>query len=166
MQCDSDPQAPGKSVYDWILVFSVAEDPNLQIIRGQDPGDTAEELIHSDMRIDPVFLFHGTACLCIAVHAERQRRYKQINLAAVPRDLIIKGQRGPGPIDHQLSPGLCWICMVSLFFEHNPDITCSIGSSRMAVFRHPGRYQHTPAITALMLRRFSIIPYEYKENPA
>ena len=36
-----------------------------------------------------------------AVHAERQRRYKQINLAAVPRDLIIKGQRGPGPIDHQ-----------------------------------------------------------------
>ena len=90
-----------RAVYDWILVFSVAEDPNLQIIRGQDPGDTAEELIHSDMRIDPVLLFHGTACLRIAVHAERQRRYKQINLAAVPRDLIIKGQRGPGPIDHQ-----------------------------------------------------------------
>lgn len=102
MQCDSViRKLLVRAVYDWILVFSVAEDPNLQIIRGQDPGDTAEELIHSDMRIDPVLLFHGTACLRIAVHAERQRRYKQINLAAVPRDLIIKGQRGPGPIDHQ-----------------------------------------------------------------
>ena len=35
----------------------------------------------------------------------------------------------------------------------------------MAVFRHSGRYQQTPAITALMLHRFSIIPYEYRENP-
>ena len=77
MQCDSViRKLLVRAVYDWILVFSVAEDPNLQIIRGQDPGDTAEELIHSDMRIDPVLLFHGTACLRIAVHAERQRRYK------------------------------------------------------------------------------------------
>ena len=90
-----------RAVYDGIFIFFVAEDPNLQIIWGQDPGSAAKELIHGDMHIDPVLLFHGTAGLRIAVHAKRQRRYKQINFAAVPSDLIIKGQCSPGPVNHK-----------------------------------------------------------------
>ena len=83
------------------LYFLLLRIPTFKLSGGQDPGDTAKELIHSDMRIDPILLFHSAAGLCLAVHTERQCRYKQIHFAAVPCDLIIKEQRSPGPVDHQ-----------------------------------------------------------------
>ena len=57
------------------------------------------------MRVDPVLLLHGAAGLCITIHAEGQRCHKQINLTAVARYLVIKLQRGPSPVNHQLIAG-------------------------------------------------------------
>ena len=54
------------------------------------------------MGIDPVFLFHGLAGLCIAIHTKWQRCNEQINFAAVSCNLIIKGERGSCPVHHKL----------------------------------------------------------------
>ena len=89
------------AVCDRGLIFSVAQDADFQVIRGQDSGYASKISMHGYMGVDSVLFFHGPAGLCVAIHTERQGRNEQINLADVPCCFIIKRESGACPIDHK-----------------------------------------------------------------
>lgn len=105
------------AVHDRIFTLFMADDAGFQIIAYKQLRRAAKVLIHMHMGIYPVLLLHGYAGLRIAVHAERKCRYKQIAFAGVIRHPVIDFHCCAGPVHHALSPGLCWICIVSRFWS-------------------------------------------------
>lgn len=89
------------TVYDRILIFSVAQDADTKVIGGQYPGHASKIFVHGNMGVDPVLFLYGPAGLCVAIHTEWQGCNKQIDLVAVPCRFIIKRESSACPVNHK-----------------------------------------------------------------